>query len=223
MTEVPDGGTGDLTRPQLAALAEVRVAVPLDRQPDGSQVGRTVELAGRTYAVALSSPELLAAHTEEPEAAVLVTAGRLAAQLPEGTGLLLDPGEQGSVVVPAGATAQLARAAELFPPGHVVRTGEPEDEPHELLSALSALLPSAPGVRSARRVWYQVQGQRPRLLLVLDGDEALRADGLEPAVAVLQPGVERVAPPFAVQAVALDRSDEGLRRAVEGVPPFWTG
>jgi hypothetical protein len=103
-----------------------------------------------------------------------------------------------------------------------VRTGEPEPEPEELLAALADLLPSVPGVRSARRVWYQVQGQRPRLLLLLDLGDDVPPNGLDAAVVALQPALERVEPPFAVQAVVLDVDDEELRRAAEQVAPFWT-
>jgi hypothetical protein len=90
--------------------------------------------------------------------------------LPDGVGLLVNPGSDVSVTIPAaelrprtGDGPRTVGASRLF-------IGEPAVEPVEVLNALSRTAHGIGEVREMRRAWVSVDGAEPGLMIGVDLD-----------------------------------------------------
>jgi len=129
------------------------------------------------------------------------------ADAPTHLGLAVNP--SGTLGLPISAEAvqhQLHRATTI-PAGTRVRLGEPAIEPTELLAAIGAGLAAVPAVREARRVWAQIGGSAPGLVVGLDVDPD-NPDVRHAAVSAVGAAHRSVHSDFAVDVVfAHDRND----------------
>ena len=128
-----------------------------------------LEHEGASYVPAFTSQERAARGAPQQHGWLQATGGELAAILPEGHGLALNPGVDLGVALPAEAVRALSGPAELrFPAGSDVRVGLPANEPPELREAVAAWGATRPDVVAVHRVLVQSGDDDPTLVLGLE-------------------------------------------------------
>jgi hypothetical protein len=188
------------------------------------------ERAPRALTTEVSGQVAVVAYTDEQEAdrdcpqgytVYQAQVSDLLSDLPDGTGLVIDPRATSPVYIPSGDKEKVIRAALLFPTGARIRLGQPKTEPAAVLDAIRHNLPSERSIRRAYRCWYQAADARERLLIAVDLDPIPAPDRMR-AVGVVTgslPGLDYKHP---VAAVTLDEIPEDLRRSLlENVYPFY--
>jgi hypothetical protein len=188
------------------------------------------EHAPRALTTLVSGQVAAVAYTGEQEAdrdcppgykVYQVQVSDLLRDLPDDTGLVIDPRTPSPVYIPPADKEKVIRAALPFPTGARIRLGQPKTEPVAALDAIRRNLPSGHSIRRAYRCWYQAADARERLLIAVDLDPIPAQDKMH-AVGVVTgslPGLDYKHP---VTAIALDEIPEDFRRSLlENVHPFY--
>ncbi len=154
-------------------LADSRVLLIVASTPTGPAPAFT-QVAGERAVVAFT--DVGAARADQPEGHALVTmqVAELLTRVPPDTGLLVDPRSPTPVHVPAARVREVVEAGRPFPVGAVTATGEPAQEPVELVQRLRDAATPAPWLRRLWRLQYQVADAEPKLLVVHEVDDPAR-------------------------------------------------
>jgi hypothetical protein len=120
-------------------------------------------------------------------------------RLPDGTGIVIEPGSPHGVYIPADQTRALLMLAVPFPHGARVQWGPIPDEAQPFADALRSRAETLPQLAALWLARFQVEDAREKLACIYAGDEEHDAD----TVAALNAVADAVRPPLPVQIVAV--------------------
>jgi SseB protein N-terminal domain/SseB protein C-terminal domain len=162
----------------LTALREAEVLLPSHGPPapDGSVQLAAGEHDGRPFLVGFTSAQQLRKAAGELASHVRATGAELAALMPAGHDLALNPGGDLGVTLPEADVRALGGTVTIGP-GTPLEVGAPAEEPHEAIAALREFAEAHADVLAAYRAAVSIEGGPAQLVVGLH----LRAGANQPA------------------------------------------